>query len=254
MKRLFWDIETSPNVVLSWRVGYKIRIDCDNILKERAIICIGYKWQHEKTPHCLEWNKGDDKEMILRFLEIAQDADELVAQNGDSFDLPWFKTRCLFHGVKSLPKFRTADTLQWAKRNLYFNSNKLDYMASYLGIGHKIHTDFKLWKDIVLNNCPNAMKKMTTYCMQDVVLLQKVWERLNMVVSPKIHNAVLLGGEKWQCPRCVSDSVQSRGKSVTAAGTIQHRMQCLKCGGWYMINGATHKAYQQFKKENEQTA
>ena len=33
IKRLFWDIETSPNVVLSWRIGYKINLDHDNILQ-----------------------------------------------------------------------------------------------------------------------------------------------------------------------------------------------------------------------------
>lgn len=250
IKRLFWDLETSPNVVLSWRVGHKIRIDSDNILKERKIICVGYKWEHEKEAKCLTWDKNqDDKAMVLSFLDIALEADELVAQNGDQFDLPWLRSRCLFHGVKSLPRFKTADTLQWAKRNFYFNSNKLDYMADYLGIGRKIQTDFGLWKDIVLNNCPVAMAKMVKYCKHDVILLEKVWKRLSMSVAPKTNVAVLLGGDKWQCPRCASKKVQARGECITSAGTISHRMQCQKCGGWYKIGDPAFEKYNTLTKK-----
>src|SRR6056297_181468 len=44
-KRLYFDIETSPNVTLTWRTGYKLNIPHDNIMEERAIICICYKWE-----------------------------------------------------------------------------------------------------------------------------------------------------------------------------------------------------------------
>ena len=43
IKRLFWDIETSPGLDYSWRCGYKINISSDNIVREPAIICISYK-------------------------------------------------------------------------------------------------------------------------------------------------------------------------------------------------------------------
>ena len=250
MRRLFYDLEVSPNVVFSWNVGYDIRLNPNSIIKERAVICIGYKWQHEKEAKCLSWDeKQCDKKMLLEFLEIAGRADELVAQNGDKFDLPWLKTRWLFHGVKTIPRFKTADTLQWARRQFRFNSNKLDYMAEFLGIGNKLHTDFDLWRDIVLNKDKAAMKKMVDYCKQDVLLLERVWNRLQLAVSPKQHNAVLLGGSKWQCPRCASDEVQLRGKSTTAGGTIHHRAQCMNCGGWFQMNGATKKQYEEDNKK-----
>lgn len=255
MKRLFIDIETSPNVVLSWRVGYKIRIDPDNILKERAIICGCWKWQHEKAVHGITWDKEqNDKPVVDKFVELMSEADEVVAQNGDNFDIPWLKTRFLFHGGQSLPRIKTVDTLQWAKRNLYFNSNKLDYMAGYLGIGRKIHTEFGLWKEIVLNQNQKSLEKMMVYCKQDIILLQKVWERLQLLVAPKTHNAVLLNGEKWQCPRCASDNVITSKKKVTAAGTIQHQMQCKKCGGFFTVGSTAHKLYQEEMKRRKDEA
>ena len=41
---LYFDIETSANVGLFWTSGYKISIGTENIIKERAVICICYKF------------------------------------------------------------------------------------------------------------------------------------------------------------------------------------------------------------------
>ena len=71
IKRLFFDIETSPNIGLFWEAGYKKNIDYSNIIKERAIICICYKWQGEKITHGLHWDsKQDDKKMLIDFIKI----------------------------------------------------------------------------------------------------------------------------------------------------------------------------------------
>ncbi len=36
------------------------------------------------------------------------------------------------------------DTLQWAKRRFLFNSNRLDYLGAFLGLGRKLGSTFKL--------------------------------------------------------------------------------------------------------------
>ncbi len=169
MNRLYLDLETSPNIVLSWRVGYKINIDHDNILTERKIICIGYKWQDEKKAKVITWDdKQDDKEMLREILEVMQEADEIVAHNGDNFDIPWLQTRFAFHRLPAPPKIKTVDTLQWMRRRMYFNSNKLDYVADYLGFGRKIKTEFGLWKKVMLEDDRKALKQMADYCARDV--------------------------------------------------------------------------------------
>lgn len=248
IKRLFWDIETSPNVVLSWRIGYKINLDHSNILKERAIICIGYKWEGESKARILTWDsEQDDKAMLVEFLKVAAEADEMVAHNGDQFDMPWFKTRCAFHGLEPMPDYKTVDTLQWARRRFYFNSNKLDYVAQYLGLGGKIKTEFGLWKDIVLRKDAGALKRMCDYCMKDVVLLEQVWARLSQLVPHKTHVGVLAGGERWTCPRDGSTNVYISKTKVTAAGAKQYQFRCRDCGGYYTIGAAAHAAYLEAK-------
>ena len=61
-KRLFFDIETSPNIGMFWTAGYKLNISHDNIIKERAVICICYKWEDDKDVYYLQWDsKQNDK-------------------------------------------------------------------------------------------------------------------------------------------------------------------------------------------------
>jgi hypothetical protein len=250
INRLFFDIETSPNVVYSWRLGYKVQLSPDNLLEERAVICIGYKWQNGKAAHSLVWNKaGDDKAMLLEFMDIAARADELVGHNGDKYDLPWLKTRCILHGIPTLPAYKTIDTLQWARRNFYFNSNRLDYIGKFLGFGGKKKTAFDLWKR-VLKDDRKALAEMSAYCRRDVELLEDVYEKLAAHVPHKTHVGALTGGDKWTCPHCGGMNVKTAKKRCTAAGTIQWQMQCLDDGRFYAINDAQHSLYREAKKKD----
>ena len=76
-KRLYFDIEVSPNLGFFWQSGYKLNISHDNIIKERAVICIAYKWAHEKYVHCIEWNKGNDKQLLKDFIKILNQRNHL---------------------------------------------------------------------------------------------------------------------------------------------------------------------------------
>lgn len=250
IKRLIWDAETSPNVVLSWRLGYKVKIDADNLLKERAIICICYKWEGENKVHSLTWDENQcDKAMLKEFIEVINEADESVAHNGDKFDLPWIRTRCLFHGIPTFPTYKTIDTLQWGKRNFLFNSNRLNYIAKFLGLGGKIKTEFGLWKDIVLDKDAGALKRMVEYCKRDVHLLEKVYQKLSLHCSHKTHVGVAAGLDKWTCPKDGSKHVHVCKTKITAHGTKQYQMKCSDCGSYYTISEKAHSQYQEYRKD-----
>jgi hypothetical protein len=232
IKRLLIDCETSPNVVYAWRCGYKLDISHESIVQERAIICVAYKWQGDSKVHVLVWKNGDDKKVIQEIVKVLDEADEVVAQNGDAFDLPWIRTRALFHGIEMNPTIKSVDTLKLSKFGFYFNSNKLDYIASFLGFGNKIKTEFQLWKDVMAGS-KKALKYMVDYCKHDVVLLEKVYDKLESYGPLKTHVGVLNGGLKSDCPRCASSNVQRRGQRVSAAGAITQRLSCNDCRRMY---------------------
>jgi DNA polymerase elongation subunit (family B) len=229
-KRLFFDIETSPNIGLFWEAGYKKNIDYSNIIKERAIICICYKWEDSKDVGYLTWDsKQCDKKMLLKFIEIANSADEMVGHNGDRFDLAWIRTRCLFHRINVFPVYTTIDTLKLSRSKFKFNSNKLDYIAKYLGMGEKIKTEFGLWKAIVLNKDKEAMAKMVKYCQQDVRLLEKVYKELSTHIFAKTHYGVIFGEDRGSCPECGSDEIIRMVNRVSATGVKKIQFQCRTC-------------------------
>lgn len=177
-RKLFFDVESSPNLVTTWRIGNKISIPAEAIVKERALICISYKWSDSDKVYSIAWDNGDDYKMLVEFSKIINDADEIVTQNGDRFDIKFLRTRCLFHDIPFNSKFNSIDTLKMAKSGFYFNSNRLDYMGKVLVDEQKIKTSYDLWTKIVFNNDKQALKDMQTYCNQDVLLLEKVYNKL----------------------------------------------------------------------------
>ena len=132
-RRLFFDIETSYCIGKFWRPGSKVFISSDNIIKHASIICICYKWEGEKEIYSLDWglNKQDDKSQLVKFIKVANQADEIVGHNGDKFDLPWVRTRCLLHKIEVFPKYKTIDTLKISRSKFRFPDNKLNTSAKY---------------------------------------------------------------------------------------------------------------------------
>ncbi|CAB4121882.1 Ribonuclease H-like domain containing protein [uncultured Caudovirales phage] len=233
-RRLFFDIETSPNIGLFWEAGYKKNIDYSNIIQERAIICICYKWEDEKEVYSLQWDsKQNDKTMLTKFILVANAANELVGHNGDKFDLAWIRTRCLFHKIDMFPKYTTIDTLKVARSKFRFNSNRLNYIADFLGLGQKIKTEYSLWKDILLRKDKVAMEKMIKYCKKDVVLLENVFKALSSHIDAKTHYGVAFGQGRGSCPECGSDDLLIKDRKILASGIIKLVYRCKTCGKYH---------------------
>lgn len=244
IRRLFYDLETSPNVVFSWRVGRKINLDYDNIIKERAVICVCWKWQGDKTVKSLTWDGSqNDRAMLAEFVGALNEADEAIGHNLARFDFPWVKTRCLYHGLPPIADTRIVDTLKWARSKFAFNSNRLDYLGQFLGLGGKLKTGFGLWKKIVLEKDEKALAQMVTYCKRDVDLLEKVWEKLAAWCAPDTHIGVLGGNDKWTNPRTGSTNVRVYKTRISAMGGIKYQMQDLDDGTFYHIGPKAHEAY-----------
>ncbi len=237
IKRLYFDIETSPNIGYFWQAGYKLNIPYDNIIKERAIITICYKWEGQRDVYHLTWDKTQsDKGMLEKFVKVANEADELVGHNGDRFDLPWVRTRCLYHRIPMMPDYKSIDTLKVSRSKFRFNSNRLNYIARYLNIGQKINTSFDLWTKIVFNKDKQAMDKMVKYCKQDVRLLEKVYKELEFYFNPKTHVGVLNNKPKSSCPRCGSEKNAIHQTIVSATGVKKYKVKCKDCHSYHTVN------------------
>ena len=243
-KRLFYDIETSYNIVKSWRVGYNLSLQPEDIIQERAIITIAYKWEGEDDVTVLSWNKGCDKKIIEDFVKVMSEADEMVGHNLDRYDTKFIMGRALKHGIPALPKYQSTDTLKLAKKHFMLNSNKLDYIAQYLGIGHKTkHRGMPMWDDIILRNDPKALEEMIEYNVQDVFLTEQVYHKLMEYSLPKVNHASKQTGDKHTCPQCGSDHAELHKTYISGTGTKTRLMNCLNCSTNFIINNTNYTKF-----------
>lgn len=249
IRRLFFDIETSPMIVYSWRIGWKLNIPHTNIIEDWKIICISYKWQNEDKVRTLKWDKNlCDKKMLEDFIKIANTADEIIAHNGDRFDIKKIRTRCIFHRIPMFPKYRTLDTLKKAKSGFCFNSNKLDYIAKFLGVGAKLeHEGFDMWVKC-LKGDKKALKEMIKYCEMDIVVLEDVYLAMQSYIKPNTHSGVVHGNLKHSCPSCGNnENITHLKNDVTEKGTVSRVMECDSCGHNYNISNSSFKKYLESK-------
>lgn len=250
MKRLYFDAETSPNVGTFWKAGYKQRIDYQNIIDERKLICVSYKWHDSDEVKTLDWGKKqDDKSIVKKFWKVVEKADEIIAHNGDRFDIKWLRTRAIYHGLPFPAQLNTVDTLKWARGNFYFNSNRLDYIGHFLGVGEKINTSPGLWTRVCAGD-QDALREMIEYCEEDVRLLQRVHEKMINYTPQKTNFAVLSGGDRWNCPECGSTHVICNNTRTTAAGTVKCQYHCKSCKKYYTVNNKQRMKHLEWKLLN----
>lgn len=236
-KILFWDLETSLQTAAIFQLAKNDWINPESLVSERYVICGSWKWADEDKVHNVSVlddpkryakNHQDDYHVIKTLHKILSQADVIVAHNGDFFDKKYINTRILFHGLEPLPPITSIDTYKVAKSQFMFNSNKLDYLGSYLKLGNKIKTSPGLWMR-VMNGDKAAVKEMALYCNQDIILLEKVYNKLMPYCQGHVNRELF--GEVG-CPRCGSTDVQSRGVH-RAISRVYKRLCCNNCGGWF---------------------
>lgn len=253
-KRLLYDIETSFCQGHFWRPGWGVNILPHQIIKHAQIICISWKWEGEDEVYNLDWGlkKQCDKTLLKKFIKELDKADEIIAHNGDRFDIKWIRTRAVFHGLEMKHTYNSIDTLKWAKKYLNLPSNKLSEICKYFNLVNKLDAGgISTWTDIVFNKDREALDRMLHYCDGDILSLESVFNKLLPYAKPNLHYGVLRGGAKFNCPNC--GSLPKWNKTyTTAAGTVQHYMKCreIGCGIPFKINNKTHIDYLQYKLIN----
>lgn len=226
MKLLLLDIETSPSVGYTW--GPKWETSIIEFIEERQILCFAYKWIEGHATQCLSVKdyRDGEKGLLKALWALLDEAEIVVAQNGDAFDIRVINARLIAHGMLPPSPYKTIDTYKVAKGRFSLNSYKLDDLGKYLNEGEKIkHRGFDMWKGCMAG-VPKDWRDMKNYNKQDVDLLEKIYLRLRPWI--KGHPSVEGG---CVCPYCGEGRLQKRGYIMNRAFRFQ-RYQCQDCGGW----------------------
>ena len=244
-RRLFYDIETSFCQGHFWWPGYKVSIGGDQLTQYPKIICVSYKWEGEDKVYNLRWDKDqDDKTLVSKFIKVLNRSDEIVAHNGDEFDLKWIRSRALKHSLTMRPSYVAIDTYKLLKSSFRLPSNRLGEAAKYLGLDNKMDPGgIDTWRKIIFEQDEEALERMIEYCDQDVRTLEQLYQRLRNYVLPKFNYSVKNGYTKTRCPECASNRLIVKKKITTPVGTIQRYMRCKDCNRGFKFSDSVYKKY-----------
>jgi DNA-directed RNA polymerase subunit RPC12/RpoP len=232
----FIDIETRPNLSYTWG---KWEQNVIAFKQEWAILSFAVKWSDSKRvkvyglPDFPLYDKDPDNdlELIKELWRVFNEADLIIGHNGDNFDIKKANARFIFHGLAPTTPYKTVDTLKLARRHFAFNSNKLDDLAKYFGIGEKVKTGgASLWLDC-MNGDLAAWSKMKKYNAHDVILLEKVYNRFRPWHTTHPNINLQMNPRDLRCPACGSLRVQRRGWDYIRTFRAQ-RYRCLECSKW----------------------
>ena len=228
MKILHLDVEVAPNLATVWGI-FNQNIAINQLLETSRILCYAAKW-HDKKQMIFdsEFITGH-KSMMSGLHRLLSEADAVVHYNGDRFDIPTINREFLKYGMPPPDSYHNVDLLKTVRKKFRFTSNKLDHVCQELGIGGKVsHTGHQLWLDC-MNNDKKAWSKMERYNKQDVVLLQKLYERLMPWIQVHPNRALYVTDECIpSCPKCGSVRVKKNGFETTQTMRYQ-RYRCVSC-------------------------
>ena len=233
---LYLDLETSPVCGFAWG---QYEVNLVGIYRDWSILSFCAKWDDgpaevftidppKSLRHFLE-NKESDKRLVKDLWRFLDQADIVVMQNGDRFDVKKSNARFLYYNLPPPSPYKTVDTLKAVKKVSANTSNKLDDLGHLYNLGRKVeHQGFSLWVSCMSGD-KSAWKTMREYNEGDVLLLEKLYKRLLPWISnhPNLDNYSPI----TCCPKCQSTNLIRKGYQYNKT-TKYARILCKDCGGW----------------------
>lgn len=233
-KYLFLDIETSPDVAVTFK-RFNANFSQDNIIQEGGVILsISWRWLNEKNARGLALTPNEalmcnDKRLCAVLYALIENADVVIGHNIDKFDLAVIKSRVVINKMLPLKKVRTIDTLKLAKQ-MKFQSNRLGSLGVALGEGDKLgHSGISTWVGC-MNGDQKSLDEMLAYNIVDVDLLYNVYHRLVPHSNLPVNSAIFTDSTYIECPVCNSSNVQLTGNSVYTKACEYEEYECMDCG------------------------
>jgi DNA polymerase elongation subunit (family B) len=241
-KILLIDIETKPMLSYIWRLfedqgGLPMLHNPDNPM---SILSFSAQWYDPKEE--VEYpiiymdqrdakDIEDEKAMLIVLRDLLDEADIVIGHNSKQFDIKTINSRLVKHNIKRPSDYRQIDTLTIARKHFNFPSNKLEFLARYLGCTVKKLTDrefpgIKLWLECLARN-KKAWKEMELYNKRDVEVLKEVYKKL-IPWDKSIDFSVYYQDNLTHCT-CGSTSFRYKGVTATNAG-LYERYVCKSCG------------------------
>lgn len=249
-KILVFDIETAPYTSFTWSLFKTNVID---VKEEWYMLSFAYGWYDIETqtlgpvqwvglpqdPKFKAWS-ADDSYIINRLWTLFDEAEIVVGQNHERFDMKKGQERMFIHKMTPPAPYATLDTKRIWKQN-FSGSASLKYMTRKADVAMKQpNRGFEMWKDCMAD-VAQGWTEMEEYNVADVVATAELFTRLIPWIDTPISRTVNFGHYKpgdWTCKKCMNQVKERgglgfvrRGFHGTGASRFQTVM-CKKCKGY----------------------
>lgn len=233
-KILTLDVETSGLEVLVFAL-FNQNIGIEQIIKDMHLMSASAKWLHKKEIMYKDqrnvYPMENDKSLTKWIRNLINEADIILGQNIDGFDIPIINTRIELNNILMPKPFRTIDVLKTKRKKFRFTSNKLEYTSKVLGGEEKMKSKkfpgISLWKECKKRNI-EAWDEMEKYNKQDVLASESEYLRL-IKWDPKINMNLYHDRVENECSACSWTRFHKNGHAYTNTDKLQ-RYSCARCG------------------------
>ncbi len=230
MKLLLLDIEVAPNTAYVWAL-FKQNITLDKLIETSSVLCWSAKWLGSNEVMFDSVHKSGTYKMLRNIRALLDEADAVIHYNGKRFDIPVLNKEFLLNNFTPPAPYKQIDLYSTVKTQFRFTSNKLDHVSQELGVGKKVeHSGFQMWVRCMEGD-PDAWKEMEEYNKNDVILLEKVYEKLKPWIKGHINYSVH-NDAGLVCPNCGGKDHHRRGFYYTNNCKYQ-RFRCNGCYSWF---------------------
>jgi DNA polymerase elongation subunit (family B) len=229
-KVLILDIETSPITAYVWGLRDQ-NISLNQIVKDWQVLAWAAKWLNYKNTWYMDVRTMTEKQILVRLWILLDEADIVITQNGQSFDIPKLNARFIEYGMKPPSPIKHLDTYRIAKKVAEFTSHKLEYLTEklctkYKKLSHKKFPGMSLWTECLKGNTA-AWNEMRTYNIHDVLSTEELYMKLR-AWTPNAMPSVYNNGA---CSVCGEFKLQKRGVERKKT-LVYQRLHCQACGKW----------------------
>lgn len=243
-KILIFDIETSPLKAFIFQKNvWKANISTDQVISEWFMLCWSAKWLFSDEVFSdklssKESVEENDVRIVESLWHLLDEADIVIAHNGDSFDVPNMNTRFIVHGLPPTSPYQTIDTKLVAKKQFGFTHNSLNALAKVLGLEPKMDTDFDLWKRCVAGD-DKALNYMEEYNKGDVELLEEVYLKLRPWIRPHPNLGIFIESSTPVCPNCGSADIKIVENKYYRTQTSKFPVFRCSCGAYGRVRSSS---------------
>ena len=237
MIKTLYDVECFPAEGLTW--GNKYEANIIKFTKLKRICCFAWKehntgkvhWRGLPSYARYRKNKEDFRELLEELCHVQNKSNLLIGHNVKKFDNRQVNKGLILNGLDPAIPYKTVDTLKVARQYFDFESNSLNDLAEFLGVGSKVkHPGLQLWLDCMAGDM-KAWALMEKYNKGDVSLNEKIFNK----ELPFIQNIPsLFPKNREKCRKCHSDNTVFSGVYHNQKGEYK-RYKCKNCPTWSLV-------------------